>query len=101
MPRRTTAASTLGASDTRVTVISNEKFVSAGSTVPVIGAAERKCGVAASGMWPSAANSPEVASSPIQPAPGRYTSAQACRSAESFSGAGPAAGGTSGFNWMR
>ena len=29
------------------------------------------CGVQASGMWPSPANSPEVGSRPIQPAPGR------------------------------
>ena len=42
----------------------------AGSTDPLIGAAERKCGVAASGKWPSPHNRPEVGSSPIQPAPG-------------------------------
>ena len=28
------------------------------------------CGVADSGMWPSPANSDDVGSSPIQPAPG-------------------------------
>jgi hypothetical protein len=61
---------TRGVSDTRATLISNEKFVSAGSVVPVIGAAERWCGVAASGMWPSPASRPEVGSSPTHPAPG-------------------------------
>ena len=79
---------TRGVSETRATLISNENFVSAGSTVPVIGAAERKCGVAASGIWPSPANRPEVGSSPIQPAPGMNTSAQACRSAPSCVGPG-------------
>ena len=44
---------------------------SAGSCAPVIGAAEAGAGVAASGICPSAAKSPEVGSSPIQPAPGR------------------------------
>ena len=61
---------TRGVSPSRATVISNENVVPAGSVVPVIGAAERKCGVAASGMWPSAVSSPEVASRPIQPTPG-------------------------------
>ena len=42
-----------------------------GSTRPEIGAADCGSGLAASGMWPSPASRPEVASSPIQPAPGR------------------------------
>ena len=37
----------------------------------VIGAAVAGCGVAAKGMCPSPAKSPEVGSSPTQPAPGR------------------------------
>ena len=37
---------------------------------PEPGAAEPGLGVQASGMWPSAANNPEVGSRPIQPAPG-------------------------------
>ena len=40
-------------------------------------------GVAASGMCPSPVNKPEVGSSPTQPAPGKYTSAQACKSVKS------------------
>ena len=50
----------------------------------------RGSGVAASGMCPSPANSPEVGSRPTQPAPGRYTSAQACRSVKSCAGPGGA-----------
>ena len=61
---------TRGSSCTRVTVLEKSSVVSAIPVVPVIGAAEDGCGVAASGMWPSPANSPDVASSPIQPAPG-------------------------------
>jgi hypothetical protein len=61
---------TRGFSAIRVTFMSNENVTSAGSTAPVIGAAARKCGVAASGRCPSPHSSPEVASSPIQPAPG-------------------------------
>src|ERR671913_2436002 len=54
-----------------------------GSVAPVIAALVDGCGVAARGMWPSPANSAEVGSSPIQPAPGTYASAQACRSVKS------------------
>src|SRR5436305_637163 len=69
---------------------------------PAIGAAARECGVAANGMWPSAQNTPEVGSSPIQPAPGRYTSAQACRAVKSCSGPdGPSRDFKSGRSWMR
>ncbi|AGL28021.1 hypothetical protein J113_17885 [Mycobacterium tuberculosis CAS/NITR204] len=50
------------------------------SVPPLMGAALAGWGVAASGMWPSPANSPDVGSSPIQPAPGMYASAHACRS---------------------
>ncbi len=57
-------------STTRVTLISKSNSLSTFSTAPVIGAALLGFGVAASGMWPSAASSPEVGSSPIQPAPG-------------------------------
>ena len=64
----------------RVTDISCVNFTSHGSTAPEMGAAEEDSGVAASGMWPSPASSPEVGSSPTHPAPGRYTSVQACRS---------------------
>src|SRR6185312_8565193 len=60
----------------RVTAMSKEKATSAGSTAPLIGAAARKWGVAASGRCPSPHNRPDVASSPIQPAPGTYTSPQ-------------------------
>ena len=61
---------TRGSSWTRVTVLEKSRVDSAIPVAPVIGAAEDGCGVAASGMWPSPANSPEVGSSPIQPAPG-------------------------------
>ena len=77
-------------------------MVSAGSVQPVIGADCAACGVADSGMWPSPAISPEVASSPTQPAPGRNTSAHACRSVKSsVSPAAPAVGPTSGTSWTR
>ena len=62
---------TRGFSASRVMSILNENVTLLGSTMPVIGAAERKCGVAATGKWPSPHNSPDVGSSPIQPAPGR------------------------------
>ncbi len=64
-------AVTRGFSAIRATLIWYEKSTSQGSTSPLIGAAEWKCGVAASGMCPSPHSSPEVASSPIHPAPGR------------------------------
>ena len=47
-----------------------EKSTCASSCSPEIGAALCGDGVAASGIWPSPANRPEVGSSPIQPAPG-------------------------------
>ena len=49
-----------------------------------MGAALPTSGVQASGICPSPASSPEVGSKPTQPAPGRYTSAQACRSVKSL-----------------
>ena len=52
---------------------------------PVIGAAVSGSAVQARGIWPSPASRPEVGSRPTQPAPGRYTSAQACRSVKSTS----------------
>ena len=58
----------------------------ASSTVPSMGAALEAFGVQTSGMWPSPANRPEVGSIPIQPAPGKNTSAQAWKSAESLCG---------------
>ncbi len=61
---------TRGDSRMRVTRISKPNSVFAGSVTPVIGAAERKCGVAAKGMCPSPQNRPDVASMPTQPAPG-------------------------------
>ncbi|TXT16196.1 MAG: hypothetical protein FD132_2946 [bacterium] len=70
----------------RVTVFSKLKLTSQGSVAPVTGAALTGSGVQARGMWPSPANRPEVGSSPIQPAPGTKTSAQACRSVKSASG---------------
>ena len=68
-------------------------MTSHGSVAPVTGAADAGRGVAASGMCPSPANSPEVGSSPTQPAPGRKTSHQACRSVKSAVGPdGPSSG---------
>ena len=72
----------------RATFIRYSKVVSQGSTMPESGAADCGSGVHASGMWPSPVSSPEVASSPIHPAPGRYTSHQACRSVKSWLGPG-------------
>ena len=46
---------TRGFSAMRVIFISKPKVTLLGSTMPLIGAAERKCGVAATGRWPSAA----------------------------------------------
>ncbi len=67
-----------------------------------MGAASEASGAQARGMWPSAASSPEVGSKPIQPAPGRYTSAQACRSKESFEApAGASSPGSSDASWIR
>jgi hypothetical protein len=84
---------TRGDSRMRRTVISNSKELSHFSTAPLIGAALEGSGEQASGRWPSPARSPEVGSSPIQPAPGRYTSHQACRSVKSCAApAGPSVG---------
>ena len=67
-----------------------------------MGAAPEGCGVQASGMWPSPASRPDVGSSPTQPAPGRYTSAQACRSVKSTSvPLGPSSDFWSAFNWIK
>jgi len=73
-----------------------QSWSSHGSVAPVIGADDAVCGVADSGMWPSPAKRPDVGSSPIQPAPGTYTSAQACRSVKSAAGPdGPSSASTS------
>ena len=86
----------------RVTFISCEKVTSDSSTAPSTGAALPGSGVQATGMCPSPAIRPEVGSSPIQPAPGRYTSHHACRSVKSASAPeGPSSDFTSGFSWIR
>ena len=88
---------TRGASLRRVTVIAWSNSTSAIDTLPLMGAAVAGSAAAATGRWPSAANMPEVGSSPTQPAPGRYVSTQACRSVKSRGGpAGPSRGFTSG-----
>jgi hypothetical protein len=93
---------TRGDSWMRVTCMWWANSTSALSTPPSMGAAPEGCGVQASGMWPSPAIRPEVASSPIQPAPGRYTSHQACRSVKSTSvPLGPSSAFTSGTSWIR
>ena len=51
--------------------------------LPHTGAALSGSGVHATGICPSPASRPDVGSKPIQPAPGKYASAQACRSRES------------------
>ena len=61
---------TRGSSRTRCTTLENSKVTSARPVVPEIGAAVEGCGVHASGMCPSPANSPDVGSRPIHPAPG-------------------------------
>ena len=61
------------------------------ATVPVTGAAASGCAAQARGRCPEPASNPEVASNPIQPAPGRYTSAHACKSARSASISGTGA----------
>ncbi|MNN33072.1 hypothetical protein D3C81_1468100 [compost metagenome] len=55
----------------RVIDIWCSKETSHSSTAPLTGEAPPGSGVQASGMCPSPASSPEVGSSPIQPAPGR------------------------------
>ena len=84
---------TRGSSWMRRTVLEKANSTSAGPVAPVIGAEEAGVGVAESGMCPSPANSADVASRPIQPAPGTYTSAHACRSVKSS--AGPPCAGSS------
>ena len=69
-----------------MTVLENSRVVLQTAVPPLMGAADAGLGVAASGMWPSLANSPDVGSSPIQPAPGMYTSVHACRSVKSAVG---------------
>ena len=75
---------------TRRTTLAYSKVTSHGSISPVTGAALAGSGVHARGRWPSPANSPEVGSRPIQPAPGTYTSLQAWRSVKSADGPGRA-----------
>ena len=78
---------TRGSSWMRVTVLENSKVdLARVGRAGRSGARRAGRGVRASGMWPSPANRPDVGSSPIQPAPGMYTSAQACRSVKSASG---------------
>ena len=90
---------TRGASHTRLTDMLCSNVVSHSSIAPLTGAAEPGSGEHASGMWPSPASRPEVGSSPIQPAPGRKTSHQACRSVKSTSvPLGPSSDLTSLFN---
>ncbi len=93
---------TRGSSWMRVTDISNVRTVFETSVMPVTGAALPGSAVQASGMWPSPARSPEVASRPIHPAPGTYASHHACRSVKSFSGPlGPSSDLRSAASWMR
>ena len=69
---------------------------------PLMGAALNGSAAQASGMCPSLASRPEVGSRPTQPAPGKYTSAQACRSVKSADAPdGPSSDSTSGFNWIK
>ena len=93
---------TRGDSQMRVTPIVWLNSTSDSSTPPEMGAALEGCGVQASGMWPSPASRPDVGSKPIQPAPGRYTSHQACRSVKSTSvPLGPSSAFWSGASWIR
>ena len=86
----------------RVTLISNANLHSHSSTAPLMGAALEGSGVQARGMCPSPASSPEVASRPTQPPPGRYTSHHAWRSVKSFSAPlGPSSALTSALSWIR
>ena len=61
---------TRGSSWTRVTLIAKSNSTSQTSVNPMTGAALPGSAVQASGRWPSPASSPDVGSSPIQPAPG-------------------------------
>ncbi len=93
---------TRGSSWKRVTTLEKSRVTPLGSTSPLIGAALEGCGVADSGMCPSPANSAEVGSSPIQPAPGTNTSVQACRSVKSAAGPfGPSRLSWSEVSWTR
>ena len=86
----------------RVICIKCSNSTSLSSTPPLIGAALEGSGVQATGMWPSPAIKPDVGSNPTQPAPGRKTSHQACRSVKSTSVPdGPSNDFTSGRNWIR
>src|SRR5664279_1311007 len=86
----------------RRTTLEYSSVVCATPVDPVIAAAVLGCGVADSGMCPSPANSPDVGSIPIQPAPGMYTSAQACRSVKSAVGPdGPSSEAMSDVSWTR
>ena len=86
----------------RVTFMSWPNSTFDSSTPPSMGAALEGVGVQASGMWPSPASRPEVASRPIHPAPGRNTSHQACRSVKStVVPLGPSSAFTSGVSWIR
>ena len=62
---------TRGDSKIRFTEFSNSNSVSQISVIPETGAALSNEGVQANGIWPSPANNPDVASKPIQPAPGK------------------------------
>src|SRR5664279_4974127 len=93
---------TRGSSCTRRTTLEYSSVDTQGLVDPLIAAAVLGCGVADSGMCPSPANSPDVGSIPIQPAPGIYTSAQACRSVKSAAGPdGPSSDLTSEASWTR
>ena len=94
-----------GASATRATFMENANESAKWSSSPclsqlkdpVTGAAEPGSGVQASGMCPSPARSPLVASRPTQPAPGRKTSVHACKSdRSSATPTGPTTGFSSG-----
>ncbi|EKA61358.1 hypothetical protein B277_07760 [Janibacter hoylei PVAS-1] len=61
---------TRGSSAKRVTVLAKSKVTCVGAVAPLIGAADAGCGVHERGMCPSPQSRPEVASSPIHPAPG-------------------------------
>ena len=77
---------TRGGPASRRTVLECSNVTSHGSVAPEIGAAVDGCGEQTSGRCPSPASRPDVGSRPIQPAPGTYASAHACRSVKSSSG---------------
>ena len=93
---------TRGSSCTRRTTLAKSNVTWQGSVDPEMAAELLGCGVADNGMWPSPANSPDVGSMPIQPAPGMYTSVQACRSVKSCCGPdGPSSDSMSAASWTR